>query len=195
MVQQHEEAAIRISREHGFPIYLSLAQVLRGWALAAQGDVHAGIQEMQAGIAARQASGMVTLFSDQLTLLAEVYGRAGCTQEAIEQLDEALRLVAESGERVWLAEMHRLRGELLLAAGVLASRAQAEACFQQALDVARDQCARSWELRAATSLARLWQQQGQAKEARALLQEVYGWFSEGFDTSDLVQARALLDGL
>jgi predicted ATPase len=89
--------------------------------------------------------------------------------------------------------LHRLQGELLLAQGVDA--AQAEPCFQRALDVARRQCARSWELRAATSLARLWQQVMQKEKARALLQEVYGWFSEGFDTADLLEGRALLDAL
>jgi predicted ATPase len=193
IVQQHEEATIRISREHGFPIYLSMARGLRGWALAVQGEVSAGIVEMQAGIAAREASGTVTLFSDQLSLLAEVYGRAGRTREALDQLDEALRLVAKSGERVWLAEMYRLQGELLLAAGEDAARA--EACLERALDIARRQCARSWELRAATSLARLWQRQGKTQEAKALLQGIHGWFSEGFDTADLVQARALLDAL
>jgi predicted ATPase len=206
IVQQQEEGVIRISQEHGFPLYLSLAKVLRGWALAAQGEVQVGIKQMQAGIAAREDSGTVTLFSDQLTLLAEVYGRAGRTREAIAQLDKALRLVAESGERDWLAEMHRLKGDLLAAgedracaegrdADRAATFAQAEACYQHALDVARRQHARSWELRAATSLARLWQRQGKVEEARTLLQGVYGWFSEGFDTADLVAARALLDTL
>ena len=118
----------------------------------------------------------------------------GQTAEGLEALAEALATLAKSGVRWWEAELHRLRGELLLQHAV-AQPEEAEACFQQALAVARRQQAKSLELRAAMSLARLWQQQGKRAEAHALLAEVYGWFTEGFDTADLQEAKALLEAL
>jgi len=109
-------------------------------------------------------------------------------------LDEALASVHTTGERWWEAELHRRNGELLLAHSVEKS-VEAETCFHQALDIARHQEAKSLELRAATSLARLWQQQGKRQEAYDLLAPIYGWFTEGFDTMDLQEAKALLDDL
>jgi predicted ATPase len=148
---------------------------------------------MEAGLAARQATGTTTLLAEPFALLARAYGQAGQMETAFQQLDKAERIARTNGELAAEAEMLRLRGELLLAAGD--ETAAAEACFQHALDVARRQEARSWELRAATSLARLWQRQGRATDARALLRPVYGWFREGFDTADLIEAKALLDAL
>ena len=112
-------------------------------------------------------------------------------------LTEALTLVDKAGQRYYEAELHRLRGELLLNAecGVQSAALTLEECFQKALDVARRQQAKSWELRAATSLARLWQQQDKRQEAYELLAPVYGWFTEGFDTADLIDAKALLNEL
>jgi predicted ATPase len=133
----------------------------------------------------------VTLPSS-LASLAQAYGQVGEIGKALDLLDEALGLVDENRERCWEAELYRLKGELLLAKG---EESQAEACFQHALDVARRQRARSWELRAATSLSRLWHRQGRRTEARKFLQEIYDWFSEGFDTPDLKEASALLDAL
>ena len=143
-------------------------------------------------------------------MLAEGYVQSGAADEGLRVLAEALAAVQQTGERVWEAELHRLKGELVLqarhqppapegsmlhATGHTPQTAEAEACFHQALAVARHQQAKSLELRAATSLARLWQQQGKRAEARELLAPVYGWFTEGFDTADLQEARALLDEL
>jgi predicted ATPase len=126
-----------------------------------------------------------------LTLLADAAGYAGQVDEGWRVLVEALGAFEESGQGHLLAEAYRLQGTLLLRQAA-PDIAQAEACFQQALTVARHQQAKSWELRTATSLARLWQQQGKRAEARALLAPIYGWFTEGFDTADLQEARALL---
>jgi predicted ATPase len=127
-------------------------------------------------------------------LLAEAYGQAGQAEAGLQVLDEALTLVATTEERWWEAELHRLKGALLL---LLQNEdvSQAEACFQQALDVARSQQAKSLELRAALSLSRLWQQQGQRTTVRELLAPIYGWFTEGFDTPDMQEAQALLTEL
>ena len=133
------------------------------------------------------------MLPDLLFWLAETYARAGMVQQALDQLDEAERMALANGEHLTEAEMLRLRGALRLAAQE--DSAQAEAYFTRALDVARRQEARSWELRAATSLARLWAQQGLGSDARALLDRIYGWFGEGFDTADLIEAKALLDAL
>jgi predicted ATPase len=116
----------------------------------------------------------------------------GQTAEGLEALAEALATVAQSRGRWWEPELYRLRGELLLQHSV-AQPGEAEACFQQALDIARRQQARSLELRAAMSLSRLWQRQGKREPARQLLAPIYGWFTEGFDTTDLREAKALLD--
>jgi len=129
-----------------------------------------------------------------LALLAEASAQVGQTAEGLEALAEALATLARSRERWWEAELYRLRGELLLQHAV-AQPGEAETCFQQALVVARRQQARSLELRAAMSLARLWQQHGKRAEAHELLAAVYGWFTEGFDTADLQEARILLEEL
>ena len=119
-------------------------------------------------------------------------GRWGRPRKGCAVLAEALAVVDDNGERCWEAELYRLKGELLLARSA-EQHAEAEACFHQALDIARRQQAKSWELRAAMSLSRLWQQQGKRAEARELLAPIYGWFTEGFDTADLQEAKALLD--
>jgi predicted ATPase len=144
------------------------------------------------GIAALRALGAAVTLPSSLASLAQVYGQVGEIGKALDLLDEALGLVDVNGERCWEAELYRLKGELLLAKG---EESQAEACFQHALHVARRQRARSWELRASTSLSRLWQRQGHRTEARGLLQEIYDWFSEGFSTPDLKEAKALLEAL
>ena len=132
------------------------------------------------------------MLSHLLAFLAEAYGWAGQVEGALSLLDQALSRAEATEGRFWEAELYRLKGETLLKKG---EEAEAEACFGQALDVARRQQARSWELRAATSLARLWQRQGRREEARQLLEPVYDWFTEGFGTPDLQEARALLDVL
>ena len=147
---------------------------------------------MRQGLAAYRATGSVSGMSGHLAQLAEAYGQVGQVDEGMPLLAEALAMVDTTGERASEAELHRLHGELLLRQAVPEAQA-AEACFQRALDVARRQQAKWWELRAAMSLARLWQQQGKRAEARELLAPIYSWFSEGFDTADLQEATAFLE--
>jgi predicted ATPase len=167
---------------------------MRGWALAARGQGEEGITQIQQGRAASQATGGSRDRPYHLALLAEVSAQVRQTAAGLEALDEALATLAESSVRWWEAELYRLRGELLLQHGV-APAGEAEACFQQALTVARRRQAKSLELRAAMSLSRLWQHQGQRAEGYELLGPIYGWFTEGFDTADLQEAKVLLEEL
>jgi predicted ATPase len=148
---------------------------------------------MRRGLATLQAMGATR--PRLLLLLAEAYGRTGQPDQGLCVLDEALALIQKTTARCSEAELHRLRGELLLMQSAGGAEAAAEACFQRAIDLARQQQAKSWELRAAMSLCRLWQRQGKRDEARQLLAGIYGWFTEGFDTPDLKDARALLEEL
>ena len=158
-----------------------------------QGQGEAGLAQMHQGMAAVLATGQ-RCHGRLLVLLAEAAGYAGQVEEGLRLLAEALTAFEASGRGDLLAEAYRLQGELLLRQAI-PDAAQAEACFQQALAIARRQQAKSWELRAAMSLSRLWQQQGKRDEARDLLAPVYGWFTEGFDTADLQEAKALLHEL
>ena len=151
-----------------------------------------GIAEMHQSLAGFQAMGAEIGHPHRLATLAEAYGRAGRAEEGLPLLAEALDVSHRTGERYYDAESHRLKGELLLLQG---NEAGAEASFHQAIGVAREQSAKSWELRATTSLCRLWQKQGKRRKARLELAAVYNWFSEGFDTADLQEAKALLDEL
>jgi predicted ATPase len=204
------EAAMALCAEHGFRQYVSIGRLLHGWALAAQGQADAGLAQMRQGLTAYEATGAAMWRPYFLAMLAEGYGQMGAANEGLQGLAEALTAVQHTGERVWEAELHRLQGELVLqsrhkplvpegsmsyATGHTPQPAAAEACFHQALAVARHQQAKSLELRAATSLARLWQQQGKRDEAHKLLAPVYGWFTEGFETVDLHEAKALLENL
>jgi predicted ATPase len=192
--QAHAEAAMTIATGQEFPQYLAQATLLRGWALAASGHGEAGRAQIHQGLAAYRATGATVNRQYYLALLAEASIQVGQTTEGLEALTEALATLTKSGVPWWEAELYRLRGELLLQhAG--AQPGEAEACFQQALAVARRQQAKSLELRAAMSLSRLWQQQGKRDKARALLAPVYGWFTEGFDMTDLQEAKALLEEL
>jgi predicted ATPase len=192
--QERAEALMALCREHGFAELLALGMILRGWALAAQGQAADGVAQIHQGLAAYQATGAELLRPYFLALLGETYGSIKQTEEGLTTLAEALAAMSHSEQRYYGAELYRLKGELLLARSP-APRAEAEACFRQALDIARRQSAKSLELRAAMSLSRLWQQQGKRDEARQLLAEIYGWFTEGFDTADLQEAKALLDAL
>ncbi len=187
--------------EQGIPLFHAQGTILRGWAVAEQGyqsgkpaQVEAGLAQIHQGMAAWRATEAELWWPYYLAVLAEVYGHIGRVEEGLRALTEALTLVHTTGERYWEAEVHRLQGELLLQRAV-PDAPQAEACFQQALAVARDQQAKSLELRAAMSLSRLWQRQDKREEAGELLAAVYGWFTEGFDTADLQEAKALLEGL
>jgi class 3 adenylate cyclase/predicted ATPase len=192
--QERAEAAISLAKEQGFPQWMAFGSILRGWALAHQGQVKEGIEQIHRGLVAYRATGAEAMRPYFLALLAEAYGTTGEPEAGLTVLTEALALVDTTGERLYEAEIHRLRGELLLQQNS-ANQAEAEACFQHALTIAHDQGAKAWELRSVTSLARLWQQQGKCNEARQLLGDVYGWFTEGFDTADLKDAKALLDEL
>jgi predicted ATPase len=191
---ERAEAVMALSREQGFPYWLALGTIRRGWALAAQGQRAEGVEQIQQGIAAWRATGADVNRPWWLALLAEACGKAGKAEEGLTALAEALTAVHATANRVCEAELYRLKGELLLQQ-VTPEVQQAEACFQQALAIARRQQAKSWELRAATSLSRLWQRQGKHAEAYALLAPIYGWFTEGFDTADLQDAKALLADL
>jgi predicted ATPase/class 3 adenylate cyclase len=188
------EAAVTVATDQGFPQRSAQSMVLQGWALAASGQGEEGMAQIRQGLAAYQTTGASRDRPYQLALLAEVSAQMGQTAEGLEALAEALATLDKSGVRWWEAELHRLRGELLLQHEG-AQPGEVEACFQHALAIARRQEAKSLELRAATSLARLWQLQGKRSEARELLAPVYGWFTEGFDTADLQEAKALLDAL
>jgi predicted ATPase len=194
--QERAEALLALATEQGFAQQVALATIVRGWALAAQGQGTEGTAQMRQGLTAHRATGAEQSRPYNLALLAEAYGSIGQPAKGLHLLAEALTTVDCTGERGWEAELYRLKGELLLAQAGESQRVQeAEACFQQALDVARRQQAKSWELRAAMSLSRLWQQQGKRAEARELLAPIYSWFTEGFDTPDLQEAKALLDEL
>jgi predicted ATPase len=180
-----------------------------GWALVEQGREEEGTAQICQGLAAYRATGAELGRSHHLSLLVEAYTKAGRIEEASTVLAEALAEMQKSGERRWEVELYRLKGELLLQSSGLSSwchdanpqsltsnlQAEAEACFHRAIDIARCQSAKVLELRATMSLSRLWQRQGKTAEARKLLAEVYGWFTEGFDTADLREARALLEEL
>jgi predicted ATPase len=193
-VQAHAEAWLALATEHGFARHAAQGTCVLGWALAGQGQVEEGIAQMRQGLAALRAQGTAVGMPAWLARLAEAYGQVGQVGEGVHLVAEALAVVDTTGERGNEAELHRLHGVLLLRQTVPDTPA-AEVCFQQALDVARRQQAKSWELRAAMSLSRLWQRQGKRPEARELLAPIYGWFTEGFDTADLQDARALLEEL
>jgi class 3 adenylate cyclase/predicted ATPase len=193
-VYEQAEAAVALSTEQGFTLWVTAGMSLRGWALAMRGQGEDGMAQVRQGIAAQQATGAALIVPYFCTLLADVADHLGCTEDALQALAEAHALMDQHEECWWEAEIYRLRGVLLLRQ-TMPPQAEAEACFQQALDVARRQEAKSLELRAAMSLARLWQQQGKRTEAYDLLAPIYGWFTEGFDTADLQEARALLDEL
>ena len=193
-VQERAEALMTLSTEQGFPFWLANGTILRGWALTAQGEGAEGIAQIHQGLVARRAKDLQVHRPYFLSLLAEAYGEAGQPEEGLTVLVEALAIVDNTGERNWEAEHHRLKGELLLMQQGQ-EVGEAEECFRQALDAARRQQAKSLELRAAMSLSRLWQQQGKQKEARQMLADIYGWFTEGFDTPDLQEAKALLEEL
>jgi predicted ATPase len=197
--QEQAEATITLSTERGFPPRLAEGILMRGWALAMQGQTEEGIAQLRQGIAAWRATGAEIARPVWLAFLAEAYGTAGQAAEGLTALAEARALVHKTDEHLWEAEMHRLTGELLLAQEDTQDQEHKleaiETCFQQALSVARYQQAKSLELRAAMSLSRLWQHQGKCTEAHELLAPIYGWFTEGFDTADLQEAKALLEAL
>jgi predicted ATPase len=192
LTQARAEALMSVATDQEFPLHVAQAMPLRGWTLAESGQGEEGIAQIHQGLAAYQATGATRDRPYYLALLAEASAKVRQTTEGLAALAEALAALAKSGVPWWEAELYRLRGELLLSAD---NEAAAEACFHQALDIAPRRQVRSLELRAAMSLARLWQRQGKQDEAHELLAPIYGWFTEGFDTADLQEAKALLEEL
>ncbi|MBI3757393.1 MAG: AAA family ATPase [Deltaproteobacteria bacterium] len=233
--QEWAEAGITLASEQGFPVWLGQGTILQGWAQAEQGQVEEGITQIRQGLATCQAVGAGIFQSYYLALLVEAYRKAGQAEDGLAALAEALAVVDKSGERFYEAELYRIKGELTLAQSKTSLKhvsgksktspdksevtnpqsptpnpqSEAEACFLKAIDIAQKQQAKSLELRATVSLARLWQQQATQQgsrithhetrtrldTARTMLSEIYNWFTEGFDTVDLQEAKALLDSL
>jgi predicted ATPase len=225
VAQARAEALSTLANEQGFAFLLTAGTINRGWALAEQGRAEEGIVHIQQGLTAARAMGARSVIPYFLSSLAEAYGKVGQVEEGLTVLAEALDLVNATGERFYEAELYRLKGELTVQQfNVQGSKfkveksprskvqspklkntdprpptpdpqGEAEACFLKAIEIARHQQAKSLELRAATSLARLWQQQGKKEEAHEMLAAIYGWFTEGFDTKDLQEAKTLLEEL
>jgi len=181
LTHEWAEKTIEYATEQGIPYWSALAAILRGWALAAQGQIEAGIGEMRQGMERYRATGATIAWSWFLCMLAEAYGKGRKTEEGLCCVAEALVVVESTGESYYEAEIHRLKGELLLQ-GSADAAAQAEACFRRSLALSCRQGAKSHELRSGISLARLWREQGRQREACSLLAPIYDWFTEGFDT-------------
>jgi class 3 adenylate cyclase/predicted ATPase len=192
----HDGAArvISLCQERKYGQFEAFGTTLRGWALVHQGQAEEGLLQIQQGVAAIRALGTGIVPSPFLALYAEAYETIKQSEAGLRVLDEALTQVHQTEERYYEAEIHRLQGDLLLQQNA-GNQAEAETCFHHAIRIAQSQQAKCWELRAATSLARLWQQQGKRQEAHDLLAPVYNWFTEGFDTADIKDAKALLDEL
>jgi predicted ATPase len=186
------EDVLAISREQGFSQWLAVGNILHGWCLGTTGHAAEGIQQLLKWITICRAAGVKLVVPFCLMTLAEVCGQAGQPKEGLRWLAEAAELLETTKERWAEAEIYRMRGELLLS---VREDTAGEDSYRQALEVARQQQAKSWELRVAMSLARLWQSQGNVQQARELLAPVYGWFTEGFDTRDLKEAKGLLEEL
>lgn len=193
MAQPHAERAIALARHHGFPYFMRQAQVFEGWSWAKQGRVDAGIAHMHEAMEAMLDMSARILYPTFLTLLAELYGDAAQPESGLRLIEQAHREVEATSERFYEAELYRVQGELLQMCG--ADTQAVETAFIRALEIARQQEAKSLELRAAMSLARLWQRQGKRQAAHDLLADIYHWFTEGFDTPDLRDARTLLEEL
>jgi class 3 adenylate cyclase/predicted ATPase len=189
-VAESVTAMLALGREQGFPIYVAAGTFNRGWLLVQDGFASKGVALMREALNALRANRDEDFLPYSLALLAEAHGKVGQTAAALVMVDEALAWLERTDQHLFEAELHRLKGELLL---VSSGADQAEACLGRAIEVARAQDAKLWELRAATSLARLWAVQGRRAEAHDLLVPVYGWFTEGLDTADLKDAKALLD--
>jgi predicted ATPase len=223
--REQAEATVTFCAEQGFPFYWAHGTIAQGWALAEQGQGEEGMAQLQQGLAAYQATGSELFRPYHLALWAAVYGKVGQAEDGLPLLAEARAAVDKTGERWCEAELYRLKGELTLqqfkvqgskfkveersesgarsseskedspGSSVQSLESEAEDCFLKAIAIARGQQAKSLELRAVMSLARLWQRQGKYHAARNTLFEIYNWFTEGFETADLKEARALLKEL
>ena len=191
-VQQRADEVVALSNEHDFPTWLGWGMTYRGWSLTALRQEREGLTLLTKGLTVLRATGTIIMTPYWLMLLADAHAMLGEPLEGLNCLAEAAHILETAEERFEEAELYRLRGELLNAIG---EHAASEQNYHQALAVARRQSAKVWELRASTSLARLWRGQGKRTEASNLLAPLYGWFTEGFDTPDLTEAKALLDSL
>jgi predicted ATPase len=189
-VKKMANEEFELSKEHGFQLWLAAVPIFLGWVLAEQGQPLEGIAQIQRGLGAMTATGTWCWHIHYLSMLADAYKRACQIDEGLSTIEEGLALMEKTGQRYFDAELHRLKGEFLLMKD--GDKAKAESLFERAIDVATKQKAKSLELRATMSLARLWQKQGKKEKARKGLTEIYGWFTEGFDTQDLKDAKALL---
>jgi predicted ATPase len=183
---------IAVATEQGFPFWHAHGTATRGWAKVKRGDVAEGMSLLRDGLASLRATGAQIGVPSVLAFLARTCEIAGQIEEGLALLDEALHIVERTGECWFLAELNRHKGQLMLRQGHAEA---AEELYRKALSIAREQQAKLWELRAAVNLARLWRDQGRRTQGRDLLTPVYGWFTEGFDTPDLKEAKALLDEL
>ena len=186
--------ALALATETGTVTRRAFCEICLGWADAMAGDLDGGVARMRHHLSEHKAAGSELLSDHFLALIANALGRMGRFDEGLRTIDESFPIIERTGARFYEAEVHRLKGELLLAQHA-SNAAQAEQCFRTAIEISRRQKAKSWELRATTSLARLLAKQGKRDEARAMLADIYGWFTEGFDTADLKDAKALLDQL
>jgi predicted ATPase len=189
---ERADQLIAVATEQGFPHWAAEGTICRGWVKVKHGDVTEGMSLLRSGSSAYRATGAELWLPYHIALLARACGDAGQIEEAATLFDNALQIVERTGERWFEAELNRLKGQLLLRQG---DAEPAEELYCKAVCIARGQEAKLWELRAAASLARLHGDQGRRAEARDLLAPIYGWFTEGFDTADLKDAKALLDEL
>jgi predicted ATPase len=188
------QARLALSTESGYAAGRALSEIYLGWADALAGDLDGGIVRMRQHLSELRAAGFEVAAAYHLALIATAMGKAGQFDNAVRTIDESFPIIERTGQRHCEAEVHRLKGELLLSQNA-SKAAQAEQCFRAAIEIARRQHAKSWELRATTSLARLLAKQRKRDQARTMLAEIYGWFTEGFDTADLKDAKSLLDEL
>jgi predicted ATPase len=191
-LDERADQLIAVATEQGFPFWRALGTIYRGWGKVKNGDAAEGISLLRSGLAAYRATGAETWMPYHIALLASACEIAGEIEEAVTLLDDALQIVERTGERWLEAELYRHKGQSLLRQGHTEA---AEELYRKALNIAEEQGAKLWELRAAVSLARLRRDHGRHAEARDLLTPVYDWFTEGFDTPDLKEAKALLDEL
>jgi class 3 adenylate cyclase/tetratricopeptide (TPR) repeat protein len=187
------DEALSLGHSHGFGLELARTSIVHSWAIATEGDAQRGLSEISSSLSAYDATGAM-MFTSNTVVAVDAYLKIRRLREGLELLDRALSTSVRADDHASEAELYRIRGELLLASKSSLAP-EAERCFLDAIAIARRQNARSWELRATTSLAKVLDQQGKRDEARAMLSEIYNWFSEGFDTADLMDAKALLDEL
>jgi class 3 adenylate cyclase/predicted ATPase len=197
MARARAETAIELSTEHEFPFWRAMGMIVRGWTLTDATEAMTGVAEVRQGLAAFHDAGGEIMRPYFLAVLAELYGKAGESEAGLSALSEAQAAIENSGERCWEPELYRLKAGLMLQRSdrqkaESENQKDAETCLRQALDIARRQRTKSWELRAALDLSRLLQRQGKAADAKRVLTEVHGWFNEGFWTADLEEAKTVL---